>query len=125
MTWVAVAVFTPSMYNGWRQTYFLLCALLCAGRVRACIGWHRYRGVPPSAPGCTPLVGAGIILVVFQMVWIHPYQQAYFNFLVDREETPGRLGETVSGGILGDCLPGRPALADRNLSRLPNTGAGY
>ena len=38
------------------------------------------------------LVGAGILIVVLQMVRIHPYQQAYFNFLVDRE-TPGLLGD--------------------------------
>ncbi len=91
MTWVAVVVVTPSMYNGWRQTYFLyapFCAL-------AAFGLHWLASVSGGAvvrAAVYTLVGAGILLVVLQMVRIHPYQQAYFNFLVDRE-TPGRLGD--------------------------------
>ena len=91
MTWVAVAVFTPSMYNGWRQTYFLY-APFC---VLAGFGLHwlvAVSGRTAVRAGVYALVGAGILLVVFQMIRIHPYQQAYFNFLVDRE-TPGRLGD--------------------------------
>ena len=90
MTWVAVVVVTPSMYNGWRQTYFLyapFCAL-------AAFGLHWLASVSGRTvvrAAVYTLVGAGILLVVLQMVRIHPYQQAYFNFLVDRE-TPGRLG---------------------------------
>ncbi len=91
MTWVAVVVVTPSMYNGWRQTYFLyapFCAL-------AAFGLHWLASVSGRTvvrATAYTLVGAGIFLVVLQMVRIHPYQQAYFNFLVDRE-TPGRLGD--------------------------------
>ena len=91
MTWVAVVVVTPSMYNGWRQTYFLyapFCAL-------AAFGLHWLASVSGGAgvrAGVYTLAGVGILLVVLQMVRIHPYQQAYFNFLVDRE-TPGRLGD--------------------------------
>ena len=91
MTLVAVAVFTPSMYNGWRQTYFLY-APFC---VLAGFGLHWLASVSGRKvvrAGVYALVGAGILLVVFQMIRIHPYQQAYFNFLVDRE-TPGRLGD--------------------------------
>ena len=91
MTWVAVVVFTPSMYNGWRQTYFLY-APFC---VLAGFGLHWLAAVSGRTvvrAGVYALVGAGILLVVFQMIRIHPYQQAYFNFLVDRE-TPGRLGD--------------------------------
>ena len=91
MTWVAVVVVTPSMYNGWRQTYFLY-APFC---VLAGFGLHWLASVSGHTvvrAGVYALVGAGILLVVLQMVRIHPYQQAYFNFLVDRE-TPGRLGD--------------------------------
>ncbi len=91
MTFIAVVVFTPTMYDGWRQTYFLyapFCAL-------AAFGLHWLAAVSGRTvvrTGAYTLVGAGILLVVPQMVRIHPYQQAYFNFLVDRE-TPGRLGD--------------------------------
>ena len=91
MTWVAVVVVTPSMYNGWRQTYFLY-APFC---VLAAFGLHWLASVSGRTgvrAGAYALVGAGILLVVLQMVRIHPYQQAYFNFLVD-QETPGRLGD--------------------------------
>ena len=90
-TWAAVVVFTPSIYNGWRQTYFLY-APFC---VLAAFGLRWLAAVPGRAVvrgAVYGLVGAGVLLVVPQMVRIHPYQQAYFNFLVDRE-TPGRLGE--------------------------------
>ena len=91
MTWVAVVVVTPSMYNGWRQTYFLyapFCALAAFGLhwLASVSGRTVVRAVAYT------LVGVGILIVVLQMVRIHPYQQAYFNFLVDRE-TPGRLGD--------------------------------
>ena len=91
MTFIAVVVVTPTMYNGWRQTYFLyapFCAL-------AAFGLHSLASVSGRTvvrAGVYTLVGAGILLVVLQMVRIHPYQQAYFNFLVDRE-TPGLLGD--------------------------------
>ena len=91
ITFIAVVVVTPTMYNGWRQTYFLyapFCAL-------AAFGLHWLASVSGRTvvrATAYTLVGAGIFLVVLQMVRIHPYQQAYFNFLVDRE-TPGRLGD--------------------------------
>ena len=57
-----------------------------------CIGWPRSRAHGSSARRCTPLVGAGILLVVLQMVRIHPYQQGLFQF-PGGPETPGRLGD--------------------------------
>ena len=90
MTFIAVVVFTPSMYNGWRQTYFLyapFCVLVAFG-----LHWlASVSGRTVVRAAVYTLVGAGILIVALQMVRIHPYQQAYFNFLVDRE-TPGRLG---------------------------------
>ena len=91
MTFIAVVVVTPTMRSGWRLMYFLY-APFC---VLAAFGLHC---LAPSVSGRTvvravayTLVGVGILIVVLQMVRIHPYQQAYFNFLVDRE-TPGLLG---------------------------------
>ncbi len=91
MIWVAVVVVTPTMRSGWRVTYFLY-APFC---VLAAFGLHWLASVSGRTvvrAVAYTLVGVGILIVVLQMVRIHPYQQAYFNFLVDRE-TPGRLGD--------------------------------
>ena len=91
MTFIAVVVVTPTMRSGWRLMYFLY-APFC---VLAAFGLHWLASdsgrIVVRAVAYT-LVGVGILIVVLQMVRIHPYQQAYFNFLVDRE-TPGLLGD--------------------------------
>ena len=91
MTFIAVVVVTPTIHAGWRLMYFLY-APFC---VLAAFGLHCLASVSGRAvvrAVAYTLVGAGILIVVLQMVRIHPYQQAYFNFLVDRE-TPGLLGD--------------------------------
>ena len=91
MTLIAVGVLTPTMRSGWRVTYFLY-APFC---VLAAFGLHYLASVSGRTvvrAVAYTLVGVGILIVVLQMVRIHPYQQAYFNFLVDRE-TPGLLGD--------------------------------
>ena len=91
MTLIAVGVLTPTMRSGWRVTYFLY-APFC---VLAAFGLHYLASVSGRTvvrAVAYTLVGVGLLIVVLQMVRIHPYQQAYFNFLVDRE-TPGLLGD--------------------------------
>ena len=91
MTFIAVVVVTPTMRSGWRVMYFLY-APFC---VLAAFGLHCLASVSGRTvvrAVAYTLVGVGILIVVLQMVRIHPYQQAYFNFLVDRE-TPGLLGD--------------------------------
>ena len=91
MTLIAVVVVTPTMRSGWRVMYFLY-APFC---VLAAFGLHCLASVSGRTvvrAVAYTLVGVGILIVVLQMVRIHPYQQAYFNFLVDRE-TPGLLGD--------------------------------
>ena len=91
MTFIAVVVVTPTMRSGWRLMYFLY-APFC---VLAAFGLHCLASVSGRTvvrAVAYTLVGAGLLIVVLQMVRIHPYQQAYFNFLVDRE-TPGLLGD--------------------------------
>ena len=91
MTFIAVVVVTPTIHSGWRVMYFLY-APFC---VLAAFGLHCLASVSGRTvlrAVAYTLVGAGILIVVLQMVRIHPYQQAYFNFLVDRE-TPGLLGD--------------------------------
>ena len=91
MTFIAVVVVTPTIHSGWRVMYFLY-APFC---VLAAFGLHCLASVSGRTvvrAVAYTLVGVGILIVVLQMVRIHPYQQAYFNFLVDRE-TPGLLGD--------------------------------
>ncbi len=86
---MAVILLESNLYNGWRQLYFiyapglLLAALGLGGLLRALpAGYWR--------AGMVGLAGAGLGLTGLQMIQLHPHQQVYFNFLVDRE-TPEQL----------------------------------
>ena len=87
---LAVAALGANTFNGWRHLYFLhapLC-LLAASGLRL-----------PTPPGCADgrmrrgtYAAAGVAAagILASMARIHPYQHAYFNFLVDRT-TPEHL----------------------------------
>ena len=85
---LAVAALGAHTYDGWRHLYFLHAplALLAASGLRLLAAgdaaWAR-RGTYAAAG----VAAAGILIV---MARIHPYQNVYFNFLVDRT-TPERL----------------------------------
>ena len=75
---VAAAIaLNSNLYGDWRHMYFLY-APLC---VLAAFGLNALASIP--APrlrvGALALTGAGIAIVVIQMVSIHPYQADYFN----------------------------------------------
>ena len=87
----AAVVLGSTLYNGWRQMYFLyapFCLLAALG-----LGWlassaaERMRG---GRGAVYLLAGAGVLAALVSIVRIHPHQQVYFNFLVDRE-TPQYL----------------------------------
>ncbi len=87
---VAVIVVNANLYNDWRQVYFLyapLCLLAVFGLRWLAVVCPR----PGLRPGVHALAAAGLAGVVVATVSIHPYQQVYFNALVDRR-TPGSLG---------------------------------
>ncbi len=85
---LAVAALGAHVYHGWRHLYFLyapLCLLAASGLRLLAAGdpaWAR-RGTYAAAG----VAAAGILIA---MARIHPYQNVYFNFLVDRT-TPERL----------------------------------
>ena len=86
---LAVMVLGPNIYNGWRQMYFLyapFCLLAVFGVRWTFYLFHRSR-LRFSAYGA---VGLGVSAVAVSMVAIHPDQQVYFTFLVDRT-TPEHL----------------------------------
>ena len=100
----AVAARRSNIYNGWRIMYFLyapacllavygLRALLDAARRpnaarRPAAGRRRGGGWRRRSLGA--LAAAALAASAIAMVRLHPYQQAYFNFLVDRR-TPEYL----------------------------------
>ena len=90
---VAVVVLGSHTYNGWCHMYFLYapaCLLAVFGLrwlVSTCKGL-------PARVGIYGLVGIGVGTTLISMIRIHPHQQIYFNFLVDRS-TPEYL-EAVS-----------------------------
>ena len=86
---VAVMVLSSNIYNGWRQMYFLYApfCLLAAFGVHWTFSFFRGSRLRFSAYGA---VGAGVAAVAVSMVSIHPSQQVYFTFLVDRT-TPEHL----------------------------------
>ncbi len=110
-TVVAVVVLESNVYNGWRHLYFLYAPLL----LLAVAGLHQLAGARGRwmRAGAYALAGAAIAVTVVSMVRVHPYQDNYFNVLVDRT-TPERLASRydlnysgqsdrgVLGAIAGD-----------------------
>ena len=91
-TIVAVMVLGPNVYNGWRQMYFLHAPFCLLAVFGARWTFYLFRGsrLRFSAYGA---VGAGVSAVAVSMVSIHPSQQVYFTFLVDRT-TPEHLSDS-------------------------------
>ena len=93
---LVAAALKANLYDGWRHMYFLhapLCLLAAWG-----LRWLASAGAPASAGrhGRPPwdgartrraayaLTGVAVVGIVVAMMRIHPYQNVYFNFLVDR-----------------------------------------
>ena len=86
---VAVIVLSPNVYNGWRQMYFLyapFCILAVFG-IHWLVSSARGRRVRFAGYGA---VGAGLAAVAASITTVHPNQNLYFNFMVDRT-TPEHL----------------------------------
>ena len=86
---LAAALLSSSQYYDWRHFYFLYApfSLLAAGGLH----WlgrssaRRRQFAKPVLPaGAYGLAGAGLGLIILSMTQIHPLQDLYFNFLVDR-----------------------------------------
>ncbi len=90
----AVILFDVNVYTGWRQLYFLWTPFSLLGayglqRLASALGRTRLR--KPVYIGA----GAGLACVVVSMGLIHPNQQVFFNFFVDRV-TPEHLRKQYS-----------------------------
>ena len=97
---IGVIAFQPVMYNDWRQMYCLwapLCLLAVLGLRQAgaglaaltrhsCLmrhfGWRRNGTVARVV--LATLAALALAVTLAEMIKLHPYQQVYFNLLVDR-----------------------------------------
>ena len=88
-TALTVVLLEGNLYHDWRHLYFLYAPLflLAAWGLRGIVA--SVRGPWPRA-GAYALAGAAAAVTVVSMVRIHPLQNDYFSFLVDRT-TPERL----------------------------------
>ena len=91
---IAMAAIDARLHSGWRHmqfTYAPICILAAFG-----IHWlpGEFKRAPFAAAfalwGTRALICAGLAATLIAMIQIHPYQQLYFNFFVDRQ-TPERL----------------------------------
>ena len=91
---VAVVVLETNIHGDWRHLYFLYAPLPPLAAVGT--GWLTTvpRGRWPRA-GAYALAGAGVAVTIVSMVRIHPLQNDYFSFLVDRT-TPERLNASYA-----------------------------
>ena len=87
---LAVIVVDVNVYGGWRLFYFLWApfSLLAAfGLQETLSAFGGREGLRKAALACA---GAGLAATAISMALIHPNEQAFFNFFVDRV-TPERL----------------------------------
>ena len=91
---LAVMLFRSHLSGDWRHLYFLHApfSLLAVYGLRGVTGGCRQRRLRAGMYG---LAGAGMGLIVYEMVQLHPYQDVYFNRLVDRT-TPEHLRSQYS-----------------------------
>ena len=85
---VVVTLWVGNLYNGWRQLHFVygpVCLLACAGLawLGQCEG-RRFRTLAAT------VAAFGLAPMVAWIAILHPHQNVYFSFLVDRK-TPERL----------------------------------
>ena len=134
---LAVAAFNPGFHFGWRHMYFLwaLFALFAALGLRGLAAALSARRLRATVYGAA---GAGLAATLASMALIHPNQQAFFNFSVDRV-TPEYLRtqyvmeywrhpmrqalEWLSNNT--DLLPGRAATVARNTDAMTRENIAF
>ena len=97
---ITVIALQPVMYNDWRQMYYLwapLCLLAMAGLQQVGNGlsalihrfgltrhWGTGRNPAFARVGLAAVAALALAVTAAELIRLHPYQQLYFNLLVDR-----------------------------------------
>lgn len=114
----AVVALGAHAYNGWRHLYFIhapFCLLAAFGLHGFLNSGIAHRLKRPALWFTAPLTALGLGATALAMVQLHPNQQIYFNFLVDRA-APEHLRANYDLEYWG--VVGRQAL-ERLLKRHP------
>ena len=85
---VVVTFWVGNLYNGWRHLYFVygpVCLFACAG-----IAWLVQSTGKRLSTLALAVAALGLAHMIVWIVKLHPHQNIYFNFLVDRK-TPELL----------------------------------
>lgn len=113
---LAVALVGSHLYDAWRQMFFLhapLCLL-------AALGLHLTGALTKRAVGVNAalaVAGMGLMVTAVEMVRLHPLQQSYFNFLVDRTTPEALRAEYEMDPRHDACREGLEALLRRHPGR--------
>ena len=78
----AIIALNSNIFNGWRHVYFLyapMCVLAAFG-----LRWLASQPKTGVRAAALALTAVGVAAVVVQMVRVHPHQNEYFNFLVNK-----------------------------------------
>ncbi len=121
---IAVIALRPVMYNDWRQMYCLwapLCLLAVVGLPPVGAGlsalmrhWGKGRDPAFARAGLAALVVLSLAVTAAEMIRLHPYQQMYFNLLVDRT-TPEYLKTQYETGYFHNVrLEGHQYILDNH-----------
>ena len=132
---LAVMLLNANIYNAWRQMHFLWApfSLLAAWALHGFAGTLSTRLLRAAVYGAA---GAGLATTLASMALIHPNQQVFFNFSVDRV-TPERLRwqyemdywrHPMLQALLwlsdnAELLPDRTAEAARNIRLMTHESA--
>jgi len=81
---IAVIIFNSTLYNGWRHLYFIYPALiyLITFALNYLLNINRsriYKNIFYS------IIAFSIFINIFNIIKLHPYQNVYFNFSVERK----------------------------------------
>ena len=134
---LAVTLLDANIYNAWRQMYFLWApfSLMAVWGLRGLAATLSERRLRAAAHGAA---GVGLAATLASMTLIHPNQQVFFNFSVDRA-TPERLWSQYEMDYWrpsmlqalqwlstnADLLPDKTAELARHQTALTSENAGF
>lgn len=109
---IGAIITKADIFDGWRHMYFITPGFIILGMYFL---FKLSKTAKTLRVVSNALVGTGLILTMFQMILIHPYQHVYFNQLVPKEDNKlfERMELDYWGTSYGEALR---LLADKDRS---------